>query len=66
MKAHLSRRITRLSASVPPGCPACRDWPLVWIMGEGDPGPPGPCERCGREWQGLVRVYLVDLSIHDV
>ena len=52
---------------MPPGCPACRSWPLVWLIGDGDPEPPVACWTCGRESTTETRVYMgvrmVDLSL---
>jgi len=59
------RRVERVRAQVPVGCSVCRDWPVVWLMGEGDPEPPEACGRCGRAWAGEVRVY-VGVRLADV
>lgn len=65
MRATTTARVARLRARCGEGCPACRVWPHVWLMGEGDPEPPGSCPGCGRAWRGLVRVY-VGVSLGDV
>lgn len=58
MRAKTAARVERLRARIGEGCPACRAWPLVWIMGEGSPEPPLACASCGRVFDGLVRVYV--------
>jgi hypothetical protein len=62
----LDRRLVQLRARVPAGCPVCREWPLVWLLNEGDPEPPKFCSQCGRIWTGLVRVYLVGVDVADI
>ena len=61
----LRRRAERGRALVSPGCPACRGWPAVWLVGVGDPEPPTACEHCGRRSSALacvdVRVRLADV-----
>jgi hypothetical protein len=62
----LARRLGQLRTRIPAGCPLCRDWPLVWLLNEGDPEPPGRCTQCGRIRTGLVRVYLVGVDVADI
>jgi hypothetical protein len=62
----LGRRLDHLRTRIPVGCPVCRDWPLVWIMNEGDAEPPERCLQCGRMRTGLVRVYLVGVDVADI
>lgn len=50
---------------VPVGCPACRGWPVIWLVGEGDPEPPASCDKCGRAWANRVQVY-VGVRLADV
>jgi hypothetical protein len=58
VKAKTVGRIQKLRARIGEGCPACKGWPLVWILGDDDPEPPAACSRCGRVFAGLVRVYV--------
>jgi Zn ribbon nucleic-acid-binding protein len=58
VRATTVARIDRLRAKIGAGCPACRDRPQVWILGEDDPEPPDQCERCGRRVDGEVYVYV--------
>jgi hypothetical protein len=62
----MSQRLDRLRHRLPVGCSVCRDWPLVWLLNEGDPEPPESCPQCGRIWTGLVRVYLVGVDVADI
>lgn len=62
MRQHLLRRVDDLRAQLPAGCWACRNWPLVRILREGDPEDPLICTHCGRHWHGLTRVYLVGID----
>jgi len=52
--------VARVWAVVPEGCRACRDWPVVRFLVEGDPEPPTVCTSCGREWHGLTRVFVIE------
>ncbi len=54
----LRRRTERVRAQVPPGCAACRGWPMVWLIGVDDPEPPAACGQCGREIAAETRVYM--------
>jgi len=58
VKAKTVSRIQRLKAVIGAECPACKDWPHVWILGEHDPPPPMACEACGRRFEGGVRIYI--------
>lgn len=62
MRQQLQRRVEHLVAQIPEGCAACRDWPLVRILRDGDPDGPLVCDRCGRQWHGLTRVYLIGID----
>ena len=66
MSRDIDQRLTTLRSQIPAGCPACRDWPHVWIITEGDPEPPAHCDRCGRLFSGLIRVYVVGVSLADI
>jgi hypothetical protein len=66
MRRPLVRRLDQLAHRLPVGCPVCREWPLVWLMNEGDPEPPTTCLQCGRVRSGLVRVYLVGVDVADI
>ena len=59
MRRGIEFRLDRLKMQIPEGCPACRNWPLVWIMNEDGPEPPNVCARCGCRVVGLVRVYVM-------
>ena len=61
----LRRRTERVRTQVPESCPACRGWPLVWLIGLGDPEPPVACDSCGRAATSKTRVY-VGLWLADV
>lgn len=61
----LRRRTEQVRWRVPVGCPACRSWPLVWLVGEGDPEPPWSCGQCGRPLAALTRIEL-GLRLADV
>jgi hypothetical protein len=66
----LSRTVSRIMASIPASCPACRDWPteiglkiVTEIIEVGQPIPPpdrtdpslfGPCECCKRVHRARV------------
>ena len=60
MKLRTVRRIAdlKLRFTPAPGCDSCRAWPSLWIIGEDDPEPPLVCDQCGREFGGLLRVYI--------
>lgn len=58
MRAKTVARVERLRAVIGEGCPACKGWPLVWILGDDSPEPPMECDSCGRRFEGLVRVYV--------
>ena len=63
VSAETVSRIERLKAVIGEGCPACKDWPHVWVMGKDDPQPPVACDQCGRRFAGGMRVYIgVDLD----
>ena len=66
MRRVIHRRIDQLAQQVPPGCAACRDWPHVWLLNEGDPEPPDGCDQCGRVRTGLVRVYLIGVDLANI
>lgn len=59
MRSGLTGRVGKIRAVVPEGCHACRGWPLVRFLREGEPGPPTVCAACGRGWHGLTRVHVV-------
>lgn len=59
MRAGLTGRVARARAIVPEGCAACRAWPRVRFLHEGEAEPPTVCEACGREWYGLTRVIRI-------
>ena len=61
----MRRRAERVRALVPPGCPACRGWPAVWLIGVGDPAPPTMCRQCGRSSDAMTRVH-VGVRLADV
>jgi len=61
----LRRRPELLRSGVLPGCSMCRDWPLIWLIGEDDQEPPTVCPRCGREAAAETRVY-VGVRLADV
>ena len=56
MRAGLMGRVAKVWAVVPEGCRACRSWPRVRFLREGEPEPPTSCPGCGRIWHGLTRV----------
>jgi hypothetical protein len=56
VKARTAARVQRLKAKIGEGCPACKDWPHCWILGEDDPEPPMRCERCGRRFAAGMRI----------
>lgn len=60
MRQRTLARLRQLESrfALPPGCPACANWPHVWLIGEGDPEPPLVCGECGRAFEGLIRVYI--------
>jgi hypothetical protein len=58
VRAKTAGRIKKLRERIGEGCPACKDWPMVVILRDDDPEPPGACDRCGRVFTGLVRVYV--------
>lgn len=58
VRAKTAGRIRKLRERIGEGCPACRNRPMAVILRRGDPEPPGSCDRCGRVFTGLVRVYL--------
>lgn len=58
VRATTAGRIQKLRAKIGEGCPACKGWPLVWILGDDSPEPPTECAHCGRRFEGLVRVYV--------
>lgn len=63
MRAGLTGRVARVArvrTAVPEGCPACRGWPLVRYLVDGDPGPTTVCPRCRREWHGLTRMLVIE------
>lgn len=60
MRAGLTGRVARVRAAVPEGCRACRGWPRVRFLREGDPEPPTTCAACGRRWHGLTRVFVIE------
>ena len=66
MRRGIEQRLNQLAHRLLAGCPICRDWPLVWLLNEGDPEPPACCPRCRRKWTGLVRVYLVGVDVADI
>lgn len=52
--------MARVRSVVPAGCAACREWPHVRFLREGDPEPPTVCSACGREWHGLTLVFVIE------
>jgi len=60
VRARLTGRVAKVRVVVPTGCAACRAWPLVRYLMDGDPEPPTTCGRCGREWHGLTRVLVIE------
>jgi hypothetical protein len=64
MRAGLAGRVAKVRAAIPAGCRACRGWPAVWLVGEGDPEPPAVCGRCGRA--APLIVSLVGVRLGDV
>ena len=60
MSTALTGRVARVRAVVPAGCAACRGWPLVRYLMDGEPEPPTICEACGREWHGLTRILVIE------
>ena len=70
----LTRRVARVGSHYATmGCPTCRGWPAVQLVGvpegwqEGDPVDlpyPAVCPSCGRDPVAEVRVYIgIDLSL---
>jgi hypothetical protein len=58
VKAKTVTRVDRLRAAIGTGCPACKCWPFVYHLRDTDPTPPTACDRCGRHFAGLVRIYI--------
>jgi hypothetical protein len=58
VKATTLTRIARLRARIGTGCPMCKRWPLVYFLTDADPTPATTCDRCGRRFAGLVRLYV--------
>jgi hypothetical protein len=66
VRAKTASRIARLKAAIGEGCPACKAWPPVWILGEHDPEPPMVCDCCGRQFKGGVRVYISGIDVGTI
>lgn len=64
--SRLNRRVQTLRTQLPEGCPACQDWPHVWLMNAGDSESPERCDQCERQFSGLTRVYLLGVAVTDV
>jgi hypothetical protein len=58
VKAKTAGRIQKLRAKIGDGCPKCKAWPHVWILGDNSPEPVTECDQCGRVFAGLMRVYV--------
>jgi len=60
MKQRTLRRIVALTDrfTPAPGCPTCRAWPSIWIVGVDDPEPPVNCAVCGRPFSCMSLVYI--------
>jgi hypothetical protein len=65
MRRALLRRIDHLAHRLPQGCAVCRNWPMFWVMGDGDPDPPEHCERCGRTPK-YSPIRLVGISVAEI
>ena len=60
VRAGLTGRVAKVGAVVPEGCCACRSWPHVRFLRDGEPEPPTMCGTCGRECHGLTRVFVIE------
>ena len=60
MRAGLTGRVAQVRAVISEECAACRAWPRVWLLRDGDPEPPTVCEACGGSWHGLTRVFVIE------
>jgi transposase-like protein len=58
VRAKTVARIGRLRVAIGIGCPACRDQPLVHLLGEHDRPPATRCASCERRFDDEVSVYL--------
>ena len=58
-RSALERRLSKVCAQVPEGCPACRNPPPIVILDGDTPSPPGSCPECGRVYPGIRVVRLV-------
>jgi hypothetical protein len=47
MRAQMPLRVERLAERILTGCPVCREWPDVWLLGDDDSDPPEVCPECG-------------------
>ncbi len=66
-RLNLGRRLDKLEPRVRPvGCPTCRSWTPVLLIGDDGPHRTEACPDCGRTVPGrLVRVY-VGVNLRDV
>lgn len=60
------KRVARLRAGRPSGCAACIAWPLVFLMGDGDPEPEVICQLCGTSYAERTRVRLIGVNLADL
>jgi hypothetical protein len=60
MNRALAQRLIVLAERIGNRCPACRDWPAVWILTELSPSPPDRCGACGRAGVPIIRLVGID------